>query len=68
MKKTGLTKKQGNEICEIVGQMLVTELGSLTVKGKADKLVADYVKNNKVDITPDELSKKLRWSVKVQLT
>ena len=66
--KGKLTKKQANELCETVGQMLVTELGSATVKIKADKLIADYVKNNKLDASPDELSKKLRWSVKVTLT
>ena len=63
-----LTKKQANELCEAVAQMLVADLASVTIKGKADKLVADYVKNNKLDASPDELSKKLRWSVKVTLT
>jgi len=62
-----LTDKQGNELCETVGQALVAELGAATVKGKVDKLVADYVKKNKIDISSDELSKKLRWSVKVTL-
>jgi hypothetical protein len=66
--KKSLTKKQANELCETVAQMLVTDLGTATVKIKADKLVADYVKNNKLDVSPDELSKNLRWSVKVTLT
>ena len=62
-----LTEKQGNELCEIIGQTLVAELGTATVKGKVDKLVADYVKKNKIEASPDDLSKKLRWSVKVTL-
>ncbi len=66
--KKSLTKKQANELCEAVAQILVAELASPTVKIKADKLVADYVKNNKLDVSPDELSKNLRWSVKVTLT
>jgi len=65
--KENLTKKQANQLCKNIGTMLVAELSSPTIKGKADRLVADYVKANKLDADPDELSKQLRWSVKVTL-
>jgi len=63
-----LTEKQGNELCETVGQALVAELGTTNVKGKVDKIFTDYVKKNKIEAGPDELSKKLHWSVKVTLS
>ena len=66
--KGSLTKKQANQLCKAVGQMLVTELATTNVRGKADKLVADHVKANKLDVDPVELSRSLRWSVKVTLT
>jgi len=63
-----LTDKQANDLCETVGQTLVAELGAATVKTKVDKIVADYVKKNKIESKPEELSKKLHWSVKVTLS
>lgn len=48
--------------------MLVAELATTNVKAKADKIAADYAKANKLDADPEELSKSLRWSVKVTLT
>ena len=64
---TSLSKKQGDEITDAVGKMLVMELESESVKKKVDKLVSDYVKKNKIDAKPEALSKKLQWSVKVSL-
>jgi len=66
--KSKLTKKQANQLCKNVGQMLVTELSTTNVRGKADKLVTDFVKANKLDADPAELSRSLKWSVKVTLT
>jgi hypothetical protein len=66
--KSSLTRKQANQLCKTVGQMLVAELATTNVKGKADKLVAEYVKANKLDADPQELSRSLRWSVKVTLS
>jgi len=66
--KSSLTKKQANQLCRAVGQMLVAELATTNVKAKADKIAADYAKANELDADPEELSKSLRWSVKVTLT
>jgi hypothetical protein len=67
MKASGLTEKQSVELFDNVGKMLVTELESETVKNKVKKLVADYVKKNKIDVDPAGLSDRLQWSVKVSL-
>lgn len=67
MKAPGLSEKQSVELFDNVGKMLVTELESETVKNKVKKLVADYVKKNKIDVNPTGLSDKLQWSVKVSL-
>jgi hypothetical protein len=63
----GLTEKQGAELCETIGKMLVLELESAAVKGKVQKLVADYVKKNKIDANPTALSDKVEWRVQVRL-
>jgi len=67
MKAPSLTEKQSVELYDSLGKMLVTELESETVKNKVKKLVADYVKKNKIDVNPAGLSDKLQWSVKVSL-
>jgi len=67
MKAHGLTDKQSVELCDSVGKMLVMELESETVKGKVKKLVADYVKKNKIDVNPTGLNDKLEWHVQVRL-
>lgn len=63
----GLTDKQITELCDSVGKMLVVELDSETVKGKVKKLVSDYVKKNKVDVSSTGLADKLHWHVQVLL-
>jgi hypothetical protein len=65
MSAKGLTDKQTVELCDNVGKMLALELASEAVKTKVKKLVADYVKKNK--IAAPGLPEKLQWSVKVQL-
>ncbi len=67
MKAAGLTEKQSIELCDSVGKMLVTELEADVVKNKVKKLVSDYVKKNKIDDDPADLSSKLTYSVKVSL-
>jgi hypothetical protein len=62
-----LTGKQGDELTKEISTMLVGELESGSVKKKVDKLVANYVKKNKIEIKPEELSKNIQWSVKVTL-
>jgi hypothetical protein len=63
----GSTDKQSVELCDSVGKMLVTELDSAAVKGKVEKLVADYVKKNKIDVNAASLNDKLEWHVKVSI-
>lgn len=60
-----LTDKQANELCETVGQTLVAELATTNVKTKVNKIVQDFAKKHKIEASPDELAKKLHWSVKV---
>jgi len=67
LKAHGLTDKQSVELCDNIGKMLVLELESETVKAKVKKLVADYVKENKIDTDPTRLSDKLHWHVQVLL-
>lgn len=63
----GLTEKQGTELCETIGKMLVMELESDAVKAKVKKMVADYVKKNKINANPTVLSDKAEWRVQVRL-
>jgi len=67
MKAQGLTDKQSVELCNDVGKLLVMELESETVKSKVKKLVADYVKKNKINVNPAGVSDKLHWHVEVLL-
>lgn len=61
-----LTDKQITELCDSVGKMLVMELESGAVKSKVKKLVSDYVKKNKIDMSSTGLTDKLHWHVQVQ--
>lgn len=63
----GLTDKQNVELCDNVGKMLLMEIESDAVKGKVKKLVADYVKKNKIDANPTGLFDKMEWRVQVRL-
>jgi hypothetical protein len=67
LKARGLTDKQSVELCDSVGKMLVTELASTAVKNKVKKLVSDYVKKNKLNVSATGLNDKLEWRVQVQL-
>jgi len=62
-----LNDKQNVELCDTIGKMLVTELDTTAVKTKVQKLVTDYVKKNKLDADPKNLSNKLHWHVQVLL-
>ena len=62
-----LTAKQGDEITEEVGKMLVMELDKDSTMKKVEKVLADYVKKNKIDVKPDALAKNIKWSVKVSI-
>ena len=67
MKMSGLTEKQSIELCDNVGKLLVTELEADATKNKVKKMVSEYVKKNKIDENPADLSNKLNYSVKVSL-
>jgi hypothetical protein len=61
-----MNDKQITELCDSVGKMLVIELDSETVKSKVKKLVSDYVKKNKIDMSAAAVTDKLHWHVQVQ--
>jgi hypothetical protein len=61
-----MNDKQTTELCDSVGKMLVMELDSETVKSKVKKLVSDYVKKNKIDMSSAAVTDKLHWHVQVQ--
>lgn len=67
MKAPRLSDKQSTELCDDVGKLLVMELESETVKNKVKKTVSDYVKKNKIDANPTDLSNKLQWHIQVLL-
>ena len=59
--------KQGIEICENVGRMLVDQLDTEDVWVKVEEMLADYLKTNDIDEEASDLTDKLEWSVKVKL-
>ena len=67
METLSISDKQGMEICENVGQMLVEELGSEDVWSRVEQMLADYLKNNNINMDASDLTDKLEWSVKVKL-
>lgn len=62
-----INDKQGMEICENVGLMLVEELDSEDVWNKVEQMLAEYLKNNNISMDAADLTDKLEWSVKVKL-
>ncbi len=62
-----MNDKQGMEICENVGRMLVDELDTEDVWGRVEQMLSDYLKNNKINEDATDLTQKLEWSVKVRL-
>jgi hypothetical protein len=67
METMNVNDKQGMEICENVGRMLVDELDSDTVWTKVEQMLSSYLKNNNINEDANELTDKLEWSVKVRL-
>ena len=67
METLNISDKQGMEICENVGRMLVEELDSEDVWNRVEQMLADYLKNNNINIDAADLTDKLEWSVKVKL-
>jgi hypothetical protein len=67
METLSINDKQGMEICENVGRMLVDELDSEDVWNRVEKMISDYLKNNNISANASELTDQLEWSVKVRL-
>ena len=67
METLSISDKQGMEICENVGRMLVEELDSGDVWNRVEQMLADYLKNNNITMDAADLTDKLEWSVKVKL-
>lgn len=67
MEIESVNDKQGMEICENVGQMLVDELDSDEVWNKVEQMLDSYLKDNKINMDATSLTDKLEWSVKVRL-
>jgi len=67
METLSISDKQGMEICENVGRILVEELDSEDVWNRVEQMLADYLKNNNINMDAADLTDKLEWSVKVKL-
>ncbi len=67
MQTTSFNDKQGMEICENVGRMLVDQLDTEDVWNKVEEMLTDYLKTNSINEDATELTDKLEWSVKVRL-
>jgi len=67
METYSITDKQGTELCDNIGKMLVIELESANVRQKVKRIVADYVNKRDIGDDPDRLMRRLDWSVKVKL-
>jgi hypothetical protein len=67
METMSINDKQGIEICENVGRMLVEELDTEDVWNRVEQMLSDYLKNNNINEDPADLTDKLEWSVKVRL-
>jgi len=62
-----INDRQGMEICENVGRVLIEELDSDEVWSKIEQMLVDYLKNNDIKVDATDLTDKLEWSVKVKL-
>ncbi len=62
-----LGEKQGVELCDNIGRMLVLELNSDLIKKKVKRLVVDYLNKRDIADDPERLLKKLEWAVRVRI-
>ncbi|MGD6851118.1 MAG: hypothetical protein ACQCN6_03560 [Candidatus Bathyarchaeia archaeon] len=67
MQTTRFNDKQGMEICENVGRVLIEELDTEDVWNKVEESLSQYLKDNNINEDAAELTDKLEWSVKVRL-
>jgi len=50
-----------------VGQILIEELNFENVWNRVEQMLADYLKNNNINMDASDLTDKLEWSVKAKL-
>ena len=67
MQSVKLNERQSLQICDEIGKMLAAQLDSETIRNKVNRLAADYIKRNNLNMDAAEISKKVSWSVKVSL-
>ena len=67
METTTFNDKQGMEICENVGRVLVDQLDNDEVWNKVEDSLSQYLKTNNISENATDLTDKLEWSVKVRL-
>lgn len=67
METITINDKQGMEICENVGRVLIEKLDSDDVWSKVEEILGDYLKNNDINADATDLTSRLEWSVRVKL-
>lgn len=67
METIEINDKQGMEICENVWRVLVDQLDTEDVWNRVEGMLANYLKNNNINVDAANLTDKLEWSVKVRL-
>ncbi len=67
MQSVKLNERQSLQICDEIGKMLAAQLDSETIRNKVNRLAADYIKRNNLNMDAAEISKNISWSVKVSL-
>ncbi len=66
MQSVSLNKRQSIQLCDEIGKMLATELDSAAIQTKVRRVIADYTKANMIEDAPEDLMRKISWSVKVE--
>lgn len=67
MQPVKLNERQSLQMCDEIGKMLAAQLDSEIIRNKVNRLAADYIKRNNLNMDAAEISKNISWSVKVSL-
>jgi hypothetical protein len=67
METITINDKQGMEICENVGRVVIEKLDSDEIWRKVEEMLVDYLKNNGINLDSTDLTCRLEWSVRVKL-
>jgi hypothetical protein len=67
METLSINDKGRKEICDSVGKMLVEKLDTKEIWNRVERIVAEYIRDNKLNLDASDLTKRLEWSVNVQL-